>query len=287
VPVDETDAATMDDSTGSLPSTTVDPLTSSSGSPSTTAEPSTSDATSTGEIVGTTESSGSTGEVGLDPDLVAWYRFEEPALAQATDDTPNALHGMCALGQCGTPIEGVVGQAVHLDGLGDHFRVPDAEVLHTIEAWTIALWLRSDAFDLDATHTAIAKPVGTLHANSYEIFFNRSEGEVFLYLGASDLMLDEYIEAVPMFGRDTWVHVAATWDGMVMRLFFDAAQVGIVQVAASGFDEHDLFLGADQNLEADPSSFFNGSLDEIRIYSRALDESEIAEIYALEVAGGG
>jgi hypothetical protein len=35
------------------------------------------------------------------------------------------------------------------------------------------------------------------------------------------------------------------------------------------------------------SSFFNGSLDEIRIYARALDESEIAEIYALEVAGGG
>lgn len=77
-----------------------------------------------------------------------------------------------------------------------------------------------------------------------------------------------------------WHHVAATYDGRVQRLFLDGAPVG-ESTAASGpllFATHSpVVLGAFQ--DSDEFHRLAGALHEVRLYQRALPESEIAERY--------
>ena len=73
-----------------------------------------------------------------------------------------------------------------------------------------------------------------------------------------------------------WVHMAATYDGTTMRLYQNGVQVG--SMAASGnITGH---TSAPSVIGANPNAYgvFNGLIDEVRIYSRAMSAAEIGEL---------
>jgi hypothetical protein len=74
----------------------------------------------------------------------------------------------------------------------------------------------------------------------------------------------------------TWVHIAGTWDGTTKRLYIDGvlARSGTSQIS---YDTHDLYLGADEN-NGSLALPFDGVLDDLRVYSRALSLQEIAAL---------
>lgn len=145
---------------------------------------------------------------------------------------------------------------------------------------TLALFVYSRAGE----SSLIAKPIGTGSANSYQL-----ELRDFVSGGVSpDVVLftttpnsttwehiDHYLEPI---GR--WVHLAATWDGRRKRLYVD----GVLEAEADGTVEsgaYDLLLGYDANGDGGGAwLFFDGVLDEIRVYDRALDAAEIAALRA-------
>lgn len=69
-----------------------------------------------------------------------------------------------------------------------------------------------------------------------------------------------------------WSYIALTYDGARLRLFVDGSQVsshattGTIQAT-----EHPLWLGGNQPF----GEYFEGAIDEARVYNRALDEAEI------------
>ncbi len=71
---------------------------------------------------------------------------------------------------------------------------------------------------------------------------------------------------------NTWTHVAFTYDGATMRVFINGTQVasraqtGTIQSSSSP-----LWIGANQPY----GEFFNGLIDEARVYNRALTQAEI------------
>jgi hypothetical protein len=68
------------------------------------------------------------------------------------------------------------------------------------------------------------------------------------------------------FSSSSWNHCALTYDGTKMRLYLNGAKVDSVPLATSiNLNTHPLTLGKN----------FSGSFDEIRIYNRALPDSEI------------
>jgi hypothetical protein len=71
-----------------------------------------------------------------------------------------------------------------------------------------------------------------------------------------------------------WVHVAAPYDGRVMRLYQDGREVGSLERLGKvqAVSSH-LCLG---NYDPDHRAHFTGLLDEVRILSRALTAEEVA-----------
>jgi hypothetical protein len=65
---------------------------------------------------------------------------------------------------------------------------------------------------------------------------------------------------------NTWAHLAATYDGTTIRLYVNGVQVATgAQTAAISTSTSALAIGANFYGE-----YFNGLIDEVRIYNRAL-----------------
>ncbi|UOQ55711.1 endo-beta-N-acetylglucosaminidase [Hymenobacter cellulosivorans] len=69
----------------------------------------------------------------------------------------------------------------------------------------------------------------------------------------------------------TWYHVAATFDGSVMRLYLNGQLNASLNVTGSFVANSNFFLGRN----FDNSRVLNGTLDEVRVWTRALTPAEI------------
>jgi beta-galactosidase len=70
-----------------------------------------------------------------------------------------------------------------------------------------------------------------------------------------------------------WHHVAGTYDGIELKIYVDGALAATTaHVGTIGIQTHNLNLA--RNSEED-DRFYDGVIDEVKIYNRALSHSEI------------
>ena len=74
-------------------------------------------------------------------------------------------------------------------------------------------------------------------------------------------------------------HVAGTYDGTTMRLYFDGAEVGSLPVSG--------FVGVSEGvaLSTGDAEALDGLLDEVQVFDRALSAEEIRAIFEVGTAG--
>jgi len=84
---------------------------------------------------------------------------------------------------------------------------------------------------------------------------------------------------------NTWYHIAVTYDGVTRKHYVNGSLDGswVENAPLEVYDSVRLIIGANANdsdrAEAAPSGFFNGIIDDVRIYNRALTADEIGAIY--------
>jgi len=82
---------------------------------------------------------------------------------------------------------------------------------------------------------------------------------------------------------NTWIHVGGVYDGQVWRLYRNGKEIASQESTLGAIHvESDWAIGAKP--PSNPPSadrFFNGSIDDVRIYRRALSPSELLELYHL------
>ena len=84
-----------------------------------------------------------------------------------------------------------------------------------------------------------------------------------------------------------WFHVAYSFDEAtdVQALYINGELVDVgFETNAIGYDTHPLIIGADDD-SGSPGYFFQGLIDELAVYDRALTGSEIQAIYQVGTAG--
>ena len=81
-----------------------------------------------------------------------------------------------------------------------------------------------------------------------------------------------YLDSGPDPIAGQWQHVAATFDGTTARYYIDGAEVASRTVSGSVGSSNTWRIGA---YGAHPGGFFDGLIDDVRIYNRALTASEI------------
>jgi len=78
---------------------------------------------------------------------------------------------------------------------------------------------------------------------------------------------------------DKWHHVAATWNGSVIKLYSDGSKVAEVGYSGTYCDsEKNTLIGA-INYLAPARYYFNGLIDEVRIWNVVLSEDQLDKVY--------
>jgi hypothetical protein len=218
-----------------------------------------------------------------EPGLVAHYPFE----GNANDATPYNNHGAIGGNPTFQPVTNrpnAAGMSVVFDGEGDSIVAPNA--VHLISDYTtVGFWIRVDgqnlndaeAYVLDFGHWSerwkISLPqhlkiVWTTNGNNLQF-------EEFI----SDMDAKDGNELVPGF----WWYVTMVHDGTDDIIYIDGVEVNRKPVATK-LNTTALPLGMGNN-PIEGGQFFEGSLDEVKIYNKALTSDEIAQLYATGTTG--
>ena len=94
----------------------------------------------------------------------------------------------------------------------------------------------------------------------------------------------------PSFWDDTWHHVAFTRQGSTMKTYIDGTLIGgnaayTSAGVASASVPPSVSVGGHGPVGTSPGEYFNGSMDEVEFFTRALSQSEIQAIYAAKSYG--
>jgi hypothetical protein len=167
------------------------------------------------------------------------------------------------------------------DGVAADVVVPDAPDLRPAQA-TLVAWFRSNGAQppdtyftrlLSKTYTDGLAPPYT----SLGLVFRTSGLAIAAMHSAHNGNPDTSL-AYATFTADQWHCVAMTFDGSTARIYMDgvlhALQGGLGAIA---YSTGELVIG--QTFASTPLGRYNGQLDEVRVYSRALDATEIATMF--------
>jgi hypothetical protein len=191
------------------------------------------------------------------PNLLAAYGFDEGLGTLAADASGNGRTGTL-VGAGWT--EGRFGSAVFLDGIDDRVDLPALGTFYrtafTFEAWVLKRGTRNDV-----------AVVGTWDGDGPMIWTHHVSGRYMLTLGNG-----EYLDSgrLPIVGQ--WQHLGATYDGAVARFYVDGAEVASRPFTGDGSTSNVWRIGA---FRAVPTGHFDGLIDEVRVYSRALPAAEL------------
>ena len=207
-----------------------------------------------------------------------------------TDDIAGDNLGVLQGGATYAP--GIVDQAFSLDGVDDFVEAAQVTNLDgpSFTGLTIDAWIRPDTVAAGhavagAYNSSVTKTTYYLVIDGGKLNFSASWDpnwtvDFFVATSSSDIPVGQ------------WTHVAGTWSGgNDVKLYIDGVEdmgaiVNAPNVFATLGDTNvPIKIGALTNISNELGSFFDGLIDEVEIFNRALTAGEIRAIYNAGSAG--
>jgi glucose/arabinose dehydrogenase len=207
--------------------------------------------------------------------LVVAYGFNEGSGTVAADASGNSRTG--TLSGATWITAGRFGNALSFDGVDDWVTVSDADALDLTTGMTLEAWV-FPTVALSGWRAVIQKeqPGGVayyLYASSR----NNARPGTGVYIGGEQILYGDNPLAA-----NTWTHLAATFDGTTQRLYVNGVEVASrAQTGSIETSTGPLRLGGHSVW----GEFFQGYIDEVRVYNRALGQAEIQNDMNTPVGG--
>jgi hypothetical protein len=159
------------------------------------------------------------------------------------------------------------GQAKSFDGDDDWINI---SALQSLSQYTLSAWVKSDNPADGNTKTLLDS-----RQNNGILFSVSSGGNIQLLQDTGSGFLGPSYP-IP---ADEWVHITGSWDGATITLYVNGVwwdSESISSNLSSGLGD---FIGAQADNQNNTANNFDGDIDDVRIYSRALSSSEVFELY--------
>ena len=213
--------------------------------------------------------------VRADSNLVAHYEFS------AEGDFSNSVAGAVATGDPQGDAQVIWDQergsyVLSLDGDGDYVNCGTDDIGHIDTAITVAAWIRTDSLsssDMVAGKGYAWRLYGSSNNNlRFQISDTTPSGSN--ATGSTDV------------NDGQWHHVAGTYDGASYCLYVDGVLDGSMDAsgAINTWDGYFFCIGAHYKKgdDRDPRRFFDGLIDDVRIYDKALSGRDIRQLFTFK-----
>jgi len=194
--------------------------------------------------------------------LVGWWKFDE-SKGTIAKDSSSGKHDGSIVGDAKWT-QGKTGGAIELDGNGSFVKIADEHAFDMSGEVTIACWVNFRSVPND--YTAIV----TKGDNSWRL--STSERRRIFHAsvtGWEQLMVDGSTE-VP---ANQWHHAAAVYDGKQVCIYVDG-KVDVCRNWTGGIGQNDFEVLIGEN-DQENGRYFDGLIDDVRIYNYALSKTEI------------
>ena len=215
--------------------------------------------------------------------LVLHYPMETLSQGTIADASPNSLPGQVVAGsgtvRLVTSLAGY-GKALQLAGTQHQYVVVPRSTVLDLDVYTLSAWVRYTGIQNDQTlgRWEVLEKAGAYWMNVRTNGLVRVGG---FYGGCANADW-QYFDSTRALPANSWKHVATTYDGTWLRIYIDGRAAGAKRVSGrTCVSGEPLAVGAKNNptkglLEA----FWDGRLDEVRLYNRALSAPEIGQLAA-------
>jgi hypothetical protein len=216
----------------------------------------------------------------LATNLVAYYSFDADTSTTSYDLTNNNFDGTYT-GNAYSG-DGLFEKSLILDGDGDYIELgsPIPTGLRITQPISISAWINTKDTNKDQTILCSSD------TNFQNIIYcvRVLGGNIYVQHAVSNSFGRFQTNSVPISQNDTWYHVTIVRNSTTSPygvVYVDGQQVAVTQVgttAVSYSGGQALRIGR-LGLFTGNAEFFNGSIDEVMIFSKALNETEVLDIY--------
>jgi hypothetical protein len=207
------------------------------------------------------------------PDLIATYQFEEDASSLSALDTSGNGHHGPLIGDASIA-EGVL----NLDGNGDCVDAGSDPAFHPAGSFSISVFVNMRGWGGSWGNVI----VGTRGESGLGWQLRRHSGNTNLTFTTRGTTGADDPQGTIVPPLNEWIHVAAVYDadaGTRAVYINGEPDVQIADTGTVASSEHNMYIGARANSgNSGPEAFFDGDIDDLYIYSRALTFEEIRTI---------
>jgi len=198
--------------------------------------------------------------------LIAYYPFT----GNSDDQSGNAHHGTTHGTALATDRLGNTNAAYLFDGTAAYVEVPDDTQFH-LQQLSLCVWLRPNTgLITDREYVIVSKDDWM---KGFQLVLLGPDS-IYFGVGNGSGWVDLYARHILQLG--SWQHLAATYDGSNLSLFVNGALAVATPCAGTiVYGSNPLAIGKNGWNATD---YFDGVLDEIRVYSRALSSNEVPQI---------
>ncbi|HUT47518.1 MAG TPA: LamG domain-containing protein, partial [Sedimentisphaerales bacterium] len=171
------------------------------------------------------------------------------------------------------PDKSTINRVLSLDGEGDHVRIADSQSLRSFsDAITIEVWVKASSYAEYGDINSIIRKNIAGGAENFLLRFRNIDGNPWIQMSLSGIGI---LRAQHEFTLGKWYHLAGTYDGSSITVLVNGVAIESEKFSGPMYiDKSDLFIG-----KGDPEfrtgEFFDGVLDEIRIWNVARSQEEI------------
>ena len=223
-------------------------------------------------------------QVNLDKGLLAYYPFNGNANDESgNNNNPAINNATITADRFGNP-----NSAYHFNGIYQYMRIPNKPSINFKNEITLSVWVRPTGFYYGICHASqlISKGGGNYNPGNYALRFDDAlfsngtgcDGKVcdsiHQNFRGTGTVLKPY--GGEFIKKNKWYNVLYTNDGKTAKLYVNCELKYSVVFPETFTNDEDLFFG-----KSDDDIFpfwLNGDLDDIRIYSRALNSEEITSL---------
>ena len=204
--------------------------------------------------------------------LEAYYQLNSD-LTDASSNTNNGTFNNGTATHTTSPAMFGPKNALDFDGSNDYVTIPDHVSLDLTNNYTIEAWIYPHSFN---DKGGIVSKYHTASANGYLLRLTSTSP-------FSGLTLNEVSTSNGVLSANTWYHVAGVVDGGSVIIYVDGIEQSVSGTALSVISNSDpVRIGVDYI--TDPR-YFNGLIDEVRIWSDVRTEQEIIENMCISLTG--
>lgn len=206
-------------------------------------------------------------------DLVAYYPFNGNANDESGNNNNGIIYGEATLTN---DRHGLANKAYNFDGVNDYINIQSSSSLESpTTAITISAWIKPTDIDNKGAYFLCKNSTGNLDPFQYRMLVGSDKN---FHLGFK-YSSSEYtgFNHLISINNNEWIYLASTFDGNTVKFYVNGNLVGQQNYNGSIFpDSKSLDIGRDAH---GPIEWMKGSIDDVRIYRRALSSDEIQTLY--------